>query len=191
MIKLLLPGPRDYFAPHQISNGVPAGTEVAIHAFRGSITRNVWEPGRVALFISARNTFNEVDRQLILAAVVIHAPGLTQYVNMVYGCAPWLIASRHPILSLQGTLQGDPLGMNLFSLFIQPIIDNLQATCAQDLNNLCADDGTLVGIISKIFKSTEIFQATGIAMGYYLEVSKSKLWWPTVIPPIVATKRHP
>lgn len=33
MMKLALPVTLDYFAPHQISNGVPAGTEVAIHAF--------------------------------------------------------------------------------------------------------------------------------------------------------------
>lgn len=72
-----------------------------------------WNLGHVAFFIDARNAFNEVDRQLILNAVVIHAPGLAQYVHMVYRCAPWLTASRQLIRFLQGTLQCNPLGMYL------------------------------------------------------------------------------
>lgn len=38
-------------------------------------------------FIDARNEFNEGDRQKIFEAVVIHAPGISRYFHMVYGCA--------------------------------------------------------------------------------------------------------
>ena len=86
-MKLALPGARDYFAPHQIANGVPEGTEVAIHAFRETLGKFRWDPGRVAIFIDARNAFNEIDRQRILDEVIIHAPGIERYVHMVYGCA--------------------------------------------------------------------------------------------------------
>ena len=178
LMKLALPGTRDYFAPHQIANGVPAGTEIAIHAFRETVSKYGWDPGRAALFIDARNAFNEVDRQRILDAVIIHAPGLAGYVHMVYGRAPWLVAGKHLIRSLQGTQQGDPLGMYLFSLVIQPLIDKLQ-DCELDLNIWCADDGTLIGPIAELVKATGLLKDTGLSVGYHLEVDKSKLWWPS------------
>ena len=60
LMKLALSGARDYFAPHQIANGVPAGTEVNIHSFRETLRKFRWDPGRVAIFIDARNAFNEI-----------------------------------------------------------------------------------------------------------------------------------
>lgn len=80
MIKLALPGMRDYFAQQQIASGVPAGTEMAINAFRESIAQHGRDPDRVALFIDSRNAFNEIDGQLILDAVVVYAPDLARYV---------------------------------------------------------------------------------------------------------------
>lgn len=100
MMKLSLPGTRDYFAPNHISNGILAETEISIHSIRESIAQNGWDRRRVAIFIDARNDFNEMGCQLILDAVVIHAPGLARYIHMVYDCAPWLIAGRHLIRSL-------------------------------------------------------------------------------------------
>ena len=150
LMKLALPGTRDFFAPHQIANGVPAGTEVAIHAFHETLAKFRWDPGKVALFIDARNAFNEIDRQRILDAVIVHAPGIARYVHMVYGSSPWLVAGTFMIRSLQGTQQGDDLGMFLFSLVLQPLIDELQEKCELNLNVWCADDGTLVSDIAQI-----------------------------------------
>lgn len=70
--------------------------------------------------------------------------------------------------------------MKLFSLVIQPTINELQAACVLNLNIWRAENGMLVGTISNISKTTEILQATGATLGYYLEVGKSNLWWPTV-----------
>lgn len=42
-------------------------------------------------------------------------------------------AGRHLIRSLQGTQKGDLLGMYLFSLVIQPMIEELLAVCVIDL----------------------------------------------------------
>ena len=67
---------------------------MAIHAFRETLGQFRWDSGRVAIFIDARNAFNEIDRQRILDEVIIHAPGIARYVHMVYGCAPWLVAGR-------------------------------------------------------------------------------------------------
>lgn len=67
------------------------------HAFRETVSKYGWYPGRVALFIYASNAFGEVYRQKILDVVVIHGPGIARYVHIVYGCASWLFAGRHPV----------------------------------------------------------------------------------------------
>lgn len=143
-MKLSIPGPRDFFASHQIANGVLAGTKITIHAFRETVSKNSWDPDRVAIFIEARNAFNEVEHKNIINAVVIHAPGIARYVHRVRGYKPWLVAGQHLIRSLRGTHEGDPLGMYLFSSFIQPMIKEIQADCALDLKIWCAEDGTLI-----------------------------------------------
>lgn len=140
--------------PHQIANGVPTGTKIAIHAFRENMRRLARDPGRTALFIDSRNAFNEVDRQQILDAVVVHAHGVARFVNIVYGCAPWIDPGRHLIHLLQGTQQGDPLGSFLDFLDIQPLIEKIQADCTLDRKVLCADDGTLIGEIPQLFTVT-------------------------------------
>lgn len=154
LLKLALPDARDYFAPHQVASGVPSSAEIAIHAFLENMRRLSNDPGRAALFIDTRNAFNEVDRHQIMDAVVVHAPGVARYVHMVYGCAPWLVAGRHLILSPQGTQQGDPLGNFLFSIFSQTLIGKLQADLTLNLIIWCADDDTLIGEIPQLVAAT-------------------------------------
>lgn len=81
MMKLTLPGTLNYFAPHQIANEVTADTEIAIHGFRDCLTRYGRDPGCAALFIDARNAFNEIDCQKIHDDVIVHAPVMAQYVQ--------------------------------------------------------------------------------------------------------------
>ena len=180
MLKLALPGARSYFQPHQIANGVPAGTEVAIHAFREVLDIHRGDVSRAALFVDARNAFNEIDRQRILDAVVVHAPAIARYVHMVYGCGPWLVAGLCLIRSLQGTQQGDPLGMFLFSLVLQELVDLLQERCDLDLNIWCADDGTLIGTITQLAVAASLLATHGPPLGFHVEAAKTRAWWPVV-----------
>lgn len=108
---ILISHTRDYFAPHQIANGVPAGTDIAIHVFRGSVSTFGWDPGCAVFLTDACNSFDEVDRQNILDAVIVHAPGLARYAHSVYDCSLWLISGRHLIRSLKETEQGDSFDM--------------------------------------------------------------------------------
>ena len=180
MLKLALPGARSYFQPHQIANGVPAGTEVAIHAFREVLDLHGHDDSRAALFVDARNAFNEIDRQRILDAVIVHAPAIARYVHMVYGSGPWLVAGLSLIRSLQGTQQGDPLGMFLFSLVLQELINLLQERCSLDLNVWCADDGTLIGTIDQLVVAAAILATHGPEYGFHVEAAKTRAWWPVV-----------
>ena len=178
MLKLALPGARSYFQPHQIANGVPSGTEVAIHAFREVLDVHGDDNSRAALFVDARNAFNEIDRQRLLDAVIVHAPAIARYVHMVYGCGPWLVAGLTLIRSLQGTQQGDPLGMFLFSIVLQALINLLQEHCALDLNVWCADDGTLIGTLAQLAIAASLLKTHGPAFGFHVEAAKTRAWWP-------------
>lgn len=139
-----------------------------------------WDPGRAALFIDSRNSFNEVDRQNILDSGSTHAPGIARCVHMVYGCAPSLVTGRYFIRLLQGKQQGDPPGMFLLSLVIQALVDELQKKFTLDLNIWCAYDGTLIGPIKELVKAMATLKDMGSTIGYHLDVGKSNLWWPTV-----------
>lgn len=90
-------------------------TEAAIYAFRETFANIHRDPVRVAIIIRARNAFNEVDHQRILDEVTVHAPGIARYLHIVYGSAPFPVACRRMI---QGTQQGNPLRIFLFSLVL-------------------------------------------------------------------------
>lgn len=87
-MKIALPGTRDYFAPHQIANGVPEKLRFLSTRFGRPSKKFGWDPGRAALFIDARNSFKEVDHRKILDAVVVHAPSSARYVHMSYSYVP-------------------------------------------------------------------------------------------------------
>lgn len=72
------------------------------------------------------------------------------------------------------------MGVYLFSLIIQPLINELKTSCDLDLNVWFADDGTLIGRLSQLAKATPILEKAVLSVGYHLEVSKSKMWWPTL-----------
>lgn len=123
---------------------MPAGTKLAIHAFRETLEKLLWDPGRVNIFVLARNAFNAIDLQLMLDGAIIHSLVIARYVHMVYCCALYLVYGGSLTQLQQGTKQGDPLGMFLFSLVLQPLIHELLTKFKPYLNIWCAKDGTLV-----------------------------------------------
>lgn len=89
---------------------------------------------------------------------------------MFYGCTSWLVAERHLIRSIQGTQPGNPLGMFLFSLVIQPLIEDLAESCTLDTKVWCADVGTLIGPILELVKAMSTLKDVDVTLGYHLEV---------------------
>lgn len=65
--------------------------------------------------------------------------------------------------------------MHIFSLFIQPLIDELQEKCDPNLKIWCAKYDVLIGPITKLVKSVTTLKEVGTTVGYYLEIFKSKL----------------
>lgn len=62
-----------------------------MHFFWDTLEKYSDDPTRTALFTSARNVFNFIDRLRILDQAVSHSPGISRYLRAVYGSAPWLL----------------------------------------------------------------------------------------------------
>jgi hypothetical protein len=90
----------------------------------------------------------------------------------------WWLAGL--LLSLQGTQQGDPLGMLLFALAIQPLILRVQSKCDLELNLWYADDDTLARSIAKVAKAYQVLQEDRPKHCFPLVPQKSSLWWRTM-----------
>lgn len=96
----------------------------------------------------ATNAFNICRRSRMFQCLPAKDPTLARFINAIY----WKIApplfvpasTRTFLHSEEGTQQGDPAGMLLFSLAIQPLIPEIEAGCNLDLNRWNADDGILM-----------------------------------------------
>jgi hypothetical protein len=79
------------------------------------------------------------------------------------------------LLSHQGTQQGDPLGMLLFPLALQPLALHVQSECDLELNLWYADDGTLVRSIAEVAQAYQI-QGRRVEVLLLPGAHKSSLW---------------
>jgi hypothetical protein len=89
-------------------------------------------------------------------------------------------APFYMLLSRQGTRQGDPLGVLVFALAIQPLILRVQSECDLELNFWYADYGPLVGSIAEVAKAYQILKNDGPKYCFSLVSHKISLWWRTM-----------
>jgi Reverse transcriptase (RNA-dependent DNA polymerase) len=166
----------DYLLPHQVSTVAAAGTDILVNVFREKLQQFGHDPDKVALRVDTESAFNAVSRAEILERVCEHAPPAARYFHAIYGGQPYVVAGRTLLLSRQGTQQGDPLGMLLSSLAIQPLILRVQSECDLELNHWYADDCTLVGSIAMVAKAYQILKDDGPKYCFSLVPHKTSLW---------------
>lgn len=94
---------------------------------------------KVFLKIDYKNAFNSSERDRMLSSVMKKTLLLYKYFWQCYGEPTLLIYNSDIIESAVGAQQGDPAGGLLFSLSLQPVIDDVES----DLNLLYLDDGSL------------------------------------------------
>ncbi|GKD78650.1 hypothetical protein Tco_1341271, partial [Tanacetum coccineum] len=74
------------------------------------------------LLVDFKNSFNWVDREVMLQEVRLCCPAISRGVEFCYSSPARLYYGEHTLLSCQGVQHGDPLGPMLFSLVLHPLI---------------------------------------------------------------------
>ena len=127
--KTLLPAAiqdtRDCLAPEQLANGVPSGMYAIVHDCRMLMARYGWVPHYVLVSMDAHNALNTFSRQSMLNGMTLQTLSLAPFyeLNLRAYCRGNRFAVFPPILlkNQEGTQQGDPASMLLFSLAVQPL----------------------------------------------------------------------
>ena len=112
-------------APLQVGIGVKGGTEAMSHGIMAALEA---DEEAMVVTLDARNAFNEMDRNVILAAVKERCPQLLPLARFCYGGpTPLFIRGAPPgtdLASHCGVKQGDPLGPLFFALGLQAVLES-------------------------------------------------------------------
>jgi hypothetical protein len=100
-------------------------------------------------------------------------------VESTYGVASVLnCGSSTSILSTTGVHQGDPLGSLLFSITLQPVVEQLNEVKGLVQNSWFLDDGELVGSREALAEAWDILGREGVPRGPHLSRVKSLVYCP-------------
>ena len=171
---------RDYLQPYQLANATPCGIDAIVHRARELIRLHGGDSKLAHVAVDAKNAFNLVERQEMLEATREHIPSIARWVFYIYATEdPQLVSTGGIIASAQGTQQGDPLSMLLFSLAINDLVRRVGQECNLMLNAWYADDAHLIGSIDQIGKALRLIREEGPRVNYLLQPAKSEIYWPT------------
>ena len=108
-------------APIQVCAGIPGGVEAAVHAARSIFNEDKTE---AILLVDAANAFNALNRKAALHNIQLTCPELSTYVINTYRKPAHLhvAGSETPILSQEGTTQGDVPALGIYSCATIPLV---------------------------------------------------------------------
>lgn len=108
--------------PFQLCGGFESGCEAAFHTMCSIYE---CEDTEAALFVDASNTFNQLNREATLINNRVVCPALAPSIINTYRNPSSLYVDGESILSLEGTTQGDPLGLAIYAIGVQPLTKQL------------------------------------------------------------------
>ena len=135
----------------QLCTGLGSGCEVAVHA-----VVDLFEEDTTHGFIQtdASNTFNSINRTLLLHNVKISCPKIATYINNCY-MKPFrlFITGGEEISSNKGTTQEDLIAMEMYALGLMPLLTSIISNYTGNLIHVAFAD-ELIGV-GKIHESIE------------------------------------
>ena len=178
-VKLVMEKVQPYLKDgNQMGVGVKGGMEASILALKEFVKRYGDDSSYCCLKVDAMNAFNIVNRSKIFEAVTKQCPLIRGWVEYIYESEPILFTSSSSLKSRTGVQQGDPLGPLLFSICIHPLVLKAKEI-NPGLNIWYLDDGNFMGKVNHVAQVANYLDLNGPEYGFYLEKSKSSIWWPT------------
>eukprot|EP01002_Notosolenus_urceolatus_P004535 NODE_219_length_2456_cov_28.544661_g170_i0.p1 GENE.NODE_219_length_2456_cov_28.544661_g170_i0~~NODE_219_length_2456_cov_28.544661_g170_i0.p1 ORF type:complete len:706 (+),score=136.49 NODE_219_length_2456_cov_28.544661_g170_i0:106-2118(+) len=153
----------------QVCAGHSSACEAACHSFQQRFAN----PGtQVLLLVDASNAFNKMNRKQALANIGKLAPTLGSVAKNIYGSPSRAILSDgSSIPSVEGTVQGCPIAMQVFAMGTIPLIRSLDNISRNQ--GWYADDSACVGSIETAAKWMKHLKTMGEPHGYEVNMTKT------------------
>ena len=174
----LTPQASSFLEPHQVGVKTCGGCEAIIHATQAILSDQSLTPNQKWIVqIDFKNAFNTMDREHILNQVREKLPGLSAFAEWCYGDHSILLFGDENILSASGCQQGDPLGVILFSLGLQPLVDRIQREVPKlALHAWELDDGSFIGVLLQVKKALDLVMEMSPSLGLTVNTKKTIYW---------------
>ena len=153
----------------QMCAGQDSGCEAAVHCVQRIYQTDNTEG---VLFVDASNTFNSLNRQMALHNILHLCPSLGRVLINMYCRGVSLFIDVRFCLSSEGTTQGDPLAMSVFTVATLPMVRGLTSDVRQVWY---ADDASTGGTITAIRNWWDRLIHHGPAFGYFPNSKKTVL----------------
>ena len=155
----------DSAGPLQVCAGQEGGCEAAVHAMRHIFEDPLTEG---VLLVDATNAFNTINRQAALHNIASLCPPLSQILFNTYRSPiRCVIKGCGEIMSSEGTTQGDPLAIAIYTLAVKPLICQLKQDVPEVKQVWYADDATGAGSCSKLQLFWDRLSDLGKVYGYF------------------------
>ena len=155
-------------AGRQFCAGLNGGCEAAVHCMS-----MVFELNETSLFVDATNAFNSLNRATTLINLPNICPALAPILINTYRDPVSLFVNGETLTSKEGTTQGDPLGMAMYAIGIQPLIKHLESFNTQQI--WYADDSTAGGNLENLRAWWDELCKLGPKFGYFPNSKKTHL----------------
>ena len=155
----------------QLCAGQKAGSEAAVHSMNLAFKDQDCE---AVLFVDASNAFNSLNRQVALRNIRALCPPLATALINTYRRDAELFVDGKTLYSQEGTTQGDPLAMPMYSLATLPLIEKVNPDLSV-IQSWFADDATAAGSISKLHDWWDALATLGPMFGYHVNAAKTNL----------------
>ena len=162
----------------QLCAGHRAGGEAAIHAMREIYEEDGTE---AVILVDATNAFNSIDREAMLHNIKVKCPTLSVYVENTYGTPTELFieggdgGKEDTLLSEEGTTQGDPIAMAMYSIGMSVLQSELAYKQTNVKSAAYADDYFGAGNIRDLRQWWGKLETIGPKYGYKTNASKTWL----------------
>lgn len=171
-----------YLGNHQFGVGIPCGAEGILHSVNRLIELKGDQNNLTMLLVDFTNSFNLVDRTILLAEVRIRRPSIIKWVELCYSRPARLYYNEFILSSSKGVQQGDPLWTLLFALILHPLVNKIATQCKLQLYAWYLDDNTIIGDTSEVAKALNIIQAEGSSVVYISTSIKRRSFGHPLIP---------